>query len=124
MRVSVGTAHTTNIAKSLKRALAERGFALGLMRCRETVAKMFGYANFHELRVVSLRPDAQPHYENDFVVSDEVVAARRHQYVDRLCVATGLDRATAEDVVDAVNPTGKRKKRPLAGDHAPLARLA
>jgi hypothetical protein len=29
------------------------------------VAKMFGYVNFHELRAVSLRPDAQHHYEND-----------------------------------------------------------
>jgi hypothetical protein len=48
MRVSVGTAHTTNIAKSVKRALAERGFAMGLMRCRETVAKMFGYASSAE----------------------------------------------------------------------------
>jgi hypothetical protein len=55
------------------------------------------------------------------VVSDD---ARRHQYVDRLCDVTGLDRATAEDVVDAVNPTGKRKKRPQAGDHAPSARIA
>src|ERR1700682_5257462 len=70
MPVSVGTDHTTTIAKSLKRALAERGFALGLMRCRETVAKMFGYVNFHELRAVSLRSDAPPRYEKDMVVSD------------------------------------------------------
>jgi hypothetical protein len=111
MRIYCGIVHTTKIAKGLKRALADEGFELGLMRTRETVARMLGYANFHELRAVALREDCPARSQKDQEVSTEEAAARREQYVRTLSNVTGLDRAVAEKVVDAVNPTGQRPKR-------------
>lgn len=36
-------------SKLLKRALDEAGYKIGLLKCLELVARMYGYANYHEL---------------------------------------------------------------------------
>jgi hypothetical protein len=110
MRVEfVGVGHPKQIGKSLKRALAARGTDIGLRTCEEIFAKMTGYANWHELRIVALRNDTR--FIKDEEAGEMIAAARRAQFVVKLAEHAGVSLPVAEAVVDAVRPTGMRVKR-------------
>lgn len=113
MRIEfVGVRHPMRIAKSLKRALAARGTVIGLRTCEELFAKMSGYVNWHELRAVCLRPGSQ--YLNDADAGEQVAAARRVQFIVKLGDLTKVSSQVAEEIIDELRPTGKRRAEPSA----------
>jgi hypothetical protein len=103
-----GTGHPQNIAKAIKRSLATRGIEIGLRRCEEIFAKMTGYANWHELRIVSARIDVMSPLDEH--AGAEAASNRREQFVHALAGHAGVDRDTAEEVVDQIRPMGRRQR--------------
>jgi hypothetical protein len=88
-------------SKLLKRALDEAGYKIGLLKCLELVARMYGYANynelFHTVDGVTCSPD-------DEAVVDAKFAARFWSQVEKL-VEIGVSPQDAEHIIDMVRPT-------------------
>ncbi len=88
-------------SKLLKRALDEAGYKIGLLKCLELVARMYGYANYHELfhtvDGVTCSPD-------DEAVDEAKFAARFWSQVQKL-VEIGVSPQDAEQIIDMVRPT-------------------
>src|SRR3712207_4049593 len=95
------TFHPLRVSKSLKRLLDEAGHPTKLSAAQALVARMLGYADWHELHKSAA---AQPPSPWDADADPEVVAGRRRQFVETL-VHAGIPRATAERIIDDVRPT-------------------
>jgi len=100
------TFHPLRVSKSLKRLLDEAGHPTKLSAAQALVARMLGYADWHELHMSAA---AQPPSPWDGDAAPDVVAGRRRQYVETL-VLSGIPRETAERIIDDVRPTDVRKK--------------
>jgi len=109
MRINfAGVGRPKKVAKYLKRALAARGREIGLRKCEEIIAKMTGYTNWHELQITAALTTV--YYARDTAVGEAEAAARREQYVLRLCEHAQVSRELAGDVVDEIKLTGVRVK--------------
>lgn len=117
--VLVGSSrHAAGVARSLRRALAQRDVACPLSLAQETVARMFGHRDWHGLVAAS---EGRPASPGDDEAGQVEPAARRRRQAAVLADAFGLPASVAEAVVDAVRPTGRRNARRLpTGGHPAL----
>jgi hypothetical protein len=114
MRIEfANTTHPSRVAKSLKKALADNALDFTLSECQQIVARMGGYAGWHELAILAGRRNASP---PDALVGVDERAERHRQYLAALVAAGAPDQA-ARRVVGHVSPTAARVARP-AGDYA------
>ncbi len=90
-------------AKRLKKAFAAAGGDVGPGICRELIARFTGYLNWYELEAVTGWGRADP---LDWDVDDDTFAARGEQYIGKL-TECGIDRNTAEFIIDLAGPTGE-----------------
>lgn len=97
------TQRPKTIAKKLKRAAKAAGIELKLENALEAVAKMYGYAHWHELHS-SIGSGTPSLMDGD--VSDEEVTARRGYQSRILAEELAIEIDIAAALVDAVPPTG------------------
>lgn len=108
-------------AKRLKKAFAAAGGDVGSGICLELVARFTGYKNWHELCAVAESGRADP---MDWKVDDATFQARGEQYIGTL-MGCGIDRDTAEFIIDLAGPTGEgargeELRQAVAGWQGPL----
>jgi tetratricopeptide (TPR) repeat protein len=90
------------VSKDLKKILTNVRHPMVLGKCREAVARMYGYPDWRSL-TGSLGGVPSP---DDAEVDNDVRAARREHQTGVL-VDVGLERAVAETVVARLSPTGR-----------------
>jgi Glyoxalase superfamily protein len=88
--------------KHLKMALAAAGYDISLARCYESIARMYGFRNWDELRA-SMGDGVIPS-PNDEKVEEELFSRRFWHQVEKL-KEIGVSQADAEDIIDQVRPT-------------------
>lgn len=88
-------------AKRLKHELQSAGYDVRLQKCIELVARMYGYADYHELHStvdgVTCSPD-------DEAVDEAKFSVRFWSQVEKL-VEIGVSPQDAEQIIDMVRPT-------------------
>jgi hypothetical protein len=95
-------------AKSLKRYLTSVGYETRLSECHELLARMLGYASYHELHHSA---GSRPQSASDYDVDDEVWAARRSSHIAVL-MSYGIATVHAATAVDIIGPTRYRSSYP------------
>ncbi len=88
-------------AKRLKRALQAAGYDVRLQKCFELVARMYGYANYHELHSTADGVTCSP---DDEAVDEAEFSVRFWSQVEKL-VEIGVSPQDAEQIIDMVRPT-------------------
>jgi hypothetical protein len=94
--------HAAGVAKSLLKHVAFPGSGLTLSRCQEIVARMYGYADWHDL--VANCSSQQPSPWDDKSTGDEI--ARRHSQYRDVLLSSGVH--FPQVVIDAIRPTALR----------------
>jgi tetratricopeptide (TPR) repeat protein len=89
-------------SKDLKKILADVQRPMVLGKCREAVARMYGYAGW---RALTGAPGGAPS-PDDAEAGDDVRSAR-HDHQIRILMDIGLDRPIAETVRSRLSPTGR-----------------
>jgi hypothetical protein len=101
------TKRPKRIAKNLQDEFQARGFDYALTSCQELLARMTGYEDWYQLRVIcEQRPEPSQHDNN---VEPEIVLLRHKQYVSAM-IDSGIDQSVAIDIVTSVAPTGVRHR--------------
>jgi hypothetical protein len=101
--------HPLRVAKSLRKSLKDRGIYIPLSRCQETLARMTGHVDWHELANVAgagglgFIPDA--------LAPLGTRAARQRQYHSEL-VSAGVPESKAHAVLAEAPPTGAKLPGP------------
>lgn len=95
------------VAKSLKKELDDLVVPTTLGECQNVVARMYGFANWHEMEADLGRHVPSP---DDGAASVEEVAIRRLRHVAVLTAAFPRLEGAAPRVVDAIAPTAWRPK--------------
>ena len=107
------TKRPKKIAKKLKRAANASGIQLRLSKAQQAVARMYGYAHWHELHSAL---GSHPPSPMDGDVADEEVTARRAYQSNVLAAELAIDLDIAAAIVDAVPPTGPSRRTGLVPD--------
>ncbi len=90
------------VAKALRKALARHRLARPLAECQEITARLFGYANWHEL--------GKLHAAGAVSLDDAIVpshAGYRRQHYARTLTSAGVPHQTVDAVLDAVRPSDR-----------------
>ncbi len=107
----INTDRVKHQAKRLRRFAAKLGYDLRLTECQNLIARMLGYAHFHELHTCA---GSVPPSPGDAFVDDATVAVRRRH--EAVLVEAGLDPAHAGAAVDVIRPTAYGELCPPAVD--------
>ncbi len=106
MRVAFdNVTHPSRVAKSLRKSLLSRGLDIPLSRCQETLARMTGHADWHELAAVAA--SGQQAAVPDALATATVRGARVRQYVAALRDAS-VPEPVAHAVLRDASPTASR----------------
>lgn len=100
-------------AKRLKKVLKQHGCELSHVKCLDLMARLFGFANFSELKNSTSDGPLSPLDED---VDDETLDAR-FQHQERVMAEAGLTDI-AGLVLDEVNPTGRINNPVIVDDAA------
>lgn len=101
------------IAKKLKKAAEASGIELKLSHAQRAVARMYGYAHWHELNSSLGRSAPSP---MDAEVTGEEVMARRAYQANVLENELAVESELAIALVDAVLPTDRLGRHTLEWD--------
>jgi hypothetical protein len=102
--------HMTNlerakaVSKRMKQSLEPFEPSIKLSRCQALVARMFGYADWHELN--KSHALAQPTLDDEFIPKSQC-AERSGTFIARL-IECGIDANIARYLVEALHPTSER----------------
>lgn len=107
------------VAKQLKKILAEMDRPAVLGHCRETVARMYGYADWRELNR-SIGDEASP----DDAGVGAAEREERHAHQRSVLEALGLEPQTAENLRIRLSPTGRTEADVARGKPAEIERMA
>jgi hypothetical protein len=114
MRIHFETAtRPKKIAKRLKKTANERGIVLKLSKAQQSVARMYGYAHWHELHASLGRQTPSP---LDGDISEAEVIARRAYQASTLAIELAVEIDIAVALVETVSPTGPLGRSPLKPD--------
>jgi hypothetical protein len=100
--------------KLLKKELTMAGYKVGLSRCYDLIARMYGFRDWHDL-VGSMGGDVIPSPDDEAV--DEDLFTRRFWYQVEKLTDIGVSQTDAENVIDRVRPTSATSLDALS-DHA------
>ncbi|WP_327210236.1 hypothetical protein [Rhizobium leguminosarum] len=99
--------HPMTIAKSVKKLLPEQHPSLG--KAQETVARLFGWSNWHEFSS-NIKNGAEPPVKWDDEVSHEEASSRNIVLIGRLRDILNLgDEAAAAALIEKLRPLGRLK---------------
>jgi hypothetical protein len=100
MRINVSINHVKMLAKRLKRSLAARGIEMKLSVCQNLVARLYGYAHYHEMH----RTQVACLSVRDLEIDADTAAACR-QYQKGVLTQAGFGDV-ADALLDEIAPIG------------------
>ena len=95
-------ARARSVAKQLRANLSGKGIDLPLGKCRDATARLFGHANWRAL-TAALGRGRSP----DDAHAPDPERAARHQAQREVLIGLGLPPEAAEDLRNALSPTGR-----------------
>lgn len=107
------TTHLARVAKTLRKTLLARDIDVPLGKCHDTVARMSGYANWHEVTQTVGKQGAQISSVPDDLATEAEKAERHGQYLGVL-QAGGLPQDLARELLKEISPTLRRVSCPDA----------
>ncbi len=108
------TRRPARVAKLLRAAFAAKGKELWLTEAQDISARLYGYANYQELRTCCGRAPASAW---DEACPPEIKAGRRRNHLATL-VAAGLPREAAEAFLADARPTARTRRDGAMGQSA------
>ena len=103
------TRHALTIAKRIKTLLRSSGIRLTDGKTMEAAARVFGYADWHELSTYTKKSSANPSPWDD-EVEEEVRTKREQLFVTRLAEALSIETDVATAMIADIGPTRRSSK--------------
>lgn len=104
------TRHALTIAKRIKKHLRSIGMRVTDGKSMEVAARVFGYADWHELDTSTKRSSISPSPWDD-EVEEAVRLAREQAFITRLSQALDIPTDAAQTIISDIGPTKRSSKR-------------